>query len=144
MEGISDGWVYANEESLLAVPNSMATGADAFQTPGADGTPLYANNNVIVKVGEEGKLVIGLKKDVQVTDDWTLWTNWQLFYYGNNSALEPSGNPLSIDEMNGVGVVSAEIFTVNGTRTSTLQRGINIVRETLSDGTVRMKKVTVK
>ena len=144
MEGISDGWVYANEESFLAVPNSMATGADAFQTPGADGTPLYANNNVIVKVGEEGKLVIGLKKDVQVTDDWTLWTNWQLFYYGNNSALEPSGNPLSIDEMNGVGVVSAEIFTVNGTRTSTLQRGINIVRETLSDGTVRMKKVTVK
>ena len=105
---------------------------------------LYSNNNVVVKVGADGKLVIGLKKDVQITDDWTIWTNWQLFYYGKNSTLEPSGNALSIDALNAGNVVSAEVFTVNGTRESGLQRGVNIVRETLSDGTIRVRKVSVK
>ena len=144
MESLSDGWVYANEASFLAVPNSMTTAGDAFQAPGDDGANLYSNNNVIVKVGEDGKLTIGLKKDVQITDDWTIWTQWQLFYYGKNSSLTPSDNPLSIDNMNANMVVNAEVFTVNGVRLSGLQKGVNIVRETLSDGTVRVKKVTVK
>lgn len=144
MEGLSDGWIYANEAEYLAVPNSMTTAGDAFQTPGNDGANLFSNNNVIVKVGEDGKLTIGLKKDVQITDDWTIWTNWQLFYYGKNSSLTPSDNPLSIDNMNASNVVSAEVFTVNGVRLSGLQKGVNIVRETLSDGRVVVKKVTVK
>ncbi len=144
MDGLSDGWVWASESNQLAVPNSMATAADAFQTPSADGTPLYANNNVIVKVGEDGNLVIGLKKNINTTDDWTIWTNWQLFYYGNNSSLQESDNPLSIANVEGTTVVNAEFFTVNGTRVSGLQRGITIVRETLSDGSVRVSKVSVK
>ena len=144
MESLSDGWVYANEANFLAVPNSMTTAGDAFQTPGDDGANLYSNNNVIVKVGEDGKLTIGLKKDVQIANDWTIWTQWQLFYYGKNSSLTPSDNPLSIDNVNANKVVNAEVFTVNGVRLSGLQKGVNIVRETLSDGTVLVKKVTVK
>lgn len=138
LEALSDGWVWASEEDLLAVPNSMTTAGDAFA---AD---LYIDNNVIVKVGAEGKLTIGLKKDQQITDDWTIWTNWQLFYYGKNSSLEPSGNALGIDEYSAGNIISAEFFSVDGTRVNGLQRGITIVRETLNDGTTRVRKVSLK
>ena len=144
METLPDGWLYCDEAGMLAVPNSMTTAADAFNTPNDNNEMLYSNNNVVVKVGADGKLVIGLKKDVQITDDWTIWTNWQLFYYGKNSTLEPSGNALSIDALNAGNVVSAEVFTVNGTRVSGLQKGVNIVREILNDGTIRVRKVSVK
>ncbi|MBR6180289.1 MAG: hypothetical protein IKQ77_03650 [Prevotella sp.] len=145
MEGLSDGWIYCNEEAMLAVPNSMTTGGDAFCTYNSEGTELlYSGNNVVTKVGEDGKLVIGLKKDVLINSDWTLWTNWQLFYYGKNSNLQPSDNPLSIEQLNSGSVVSREFFTVNGTRTNGLQKGVNIVRETMNDGTVRVMKVSVK
>jgi hypothetical protein len=144
MESLPDGWVYASEENQLAVPNSMATAADAFQSPGSDGAPMFANNNVIVKVGEDGNLTIGLKKNINSTDDWCIWTNWQLFYYGKNSSLQPSDNPLGIDEINGNGVMSAEFYTVDGARVNGLQRGITIVRETLTDGTTRVRKVSIK
>ncbi|MBO4850422.1 MAG: hypothetical protein J5529_05900 [Prevotella sp.] len=144
METLPDGWLYCDEASLLAVPNSMTTAGDAFNTPNDANEMLYSNNNVVVKVGAEGKLVIGLKKDVHIDTDWTIWANWQLFYYGKNSTLEPSGNALSIDALTAGNVTSIEVFTVNGTRVSGLQKGVNIVRETLSDGTIRVRKVSVK
>ena len=137
-------WIFASEENKLAVPNSMATAADAFQTPGSDGKNLYSDNSVVVKVGEEGNLTIGLRKDVTLTDDWTIWTNWQLIYYGKNSTLEESGNPLSIETVNALGVTNAEVFTLDGSRVNKLQRGVNIVRQTLSDGSTRVVKVIVK
>ena len=144
LESLSDGWVWASEENNLAVPNSMTTAGDAFQSPGSDGAPMYANNNVIVKVGEDGNLTIGLKKNINATDDWVIWTNWQLFYFGKNSSLEPSDNPLNIDELNANGVVNAEFYTIDGARVNGLQRGITIVRETMTDGTTRVRKVTIK
>lgn len=138
MEALSDGWVYAYEPEYLAVPNSMTTAGDAFSQD------LYKGNEVIVKVGEDGNLTIGLKKDVTLTDDWTIWTAWQLFYYGPNSSLQPSDNPLYVETLNNNSVVNAEFFTINGTRISHIQRGVTIVRETLSDGSVRVRKVSIK
>ena len=135
-------WAWASEGAGLAVPNRMWTAADAFQTLGEDGAMLYSNNSVIVKVGTAGCLTIGLKKEVQVENDWTIWTNWQLFYYGKESALEE--DPQGINEIEGLGVTNAEVFSVNGTKNAGLQRGVNIVRETLSDGSVRVRKITVK
>lgn len=135
-------WAWASESAGLAVPDRMWTAADAFQTLGDNGAMLYTNNNLIVKVGAEGRLTIGLKKEVQVEGDWTIWTNWQLFYYGTESALEE--DPSAITNIESAGVTHAEVFSINGTRTPGLQRGVNIVRETLSDGTVRVRKITVK
>ena len=144
-EALSDGWVYVNEENFLAVPNSMTTAGDAFQSSDPNtNIPLYSGNNVIVKVGDEGRLTIGLKKNVLLTDDWTIWTNWQLFYYGKDSNLSESDNPLSIETAAIGNVVKAEFFTIDGARTSGLQKGITIVRETLGDGTTRVRKVTIK
>ena len=95
-----------------------------------------------MKVGAEGRLTIGLKKDTHIEGDWTIWTNWQLFYYGKDSALEES--PEGINDIQGNGVTKAEVFSINGTRLAGLQRGVNIVREKLSDGSVRVRKITVK
>ena len=128
--------------SRLTGHGLMWTAADAFQTMGEDGAMLYSNNSVIVKVGSAGCLTIGLKKEVQIENDWTIWTNWQLFYYGKESALEE--DPQGINEIEGLGVTNAEVFSVNGTKNAGLQRGVNIVRETLSDGSVRVRKITVK
>ena len=142
MYELPSDWAWASEGAGLAVPDRMWTAADAFQTMGDDGAMLYSNNNVIVKVGAAGKLTIGLKKEVQIDGDWTIWTNWQLFYYGKNSALEE--DPQGINTIEGIGVRNAEIFSVNGSKVAGLQRGVNIVRETLSNGTVRVRKITVK
>ena len=138
MEALSDGWVYASEAELLAVPNAMTSAGDAFAQD------LYKDNEVIVKVGEEGKLTIGMKKDVTLSNDWTIWTGWKLFYYGPNSSLEPSDNPLIVEGINTNAVVNTEFYTINGTRISRIQKGVTIVRETLSDGSVRVRKVTIK
>ncbi len=140
----SDGWAWASQDNKLVVPHSMTTAGDMFQSVDEQEVPYFSNNNVIVKVGQEGILTIGLKKDVLITNDWTLWTNWQLFYYGKNSQLAESDNPMSIEAIAAGQVSNAEVFSVNGTRVNGLQRGINIVRETLSDGTVRVRKVSVK
>jgi len=138
MEALSDGWIYASEADLLAVPNSMTTAGDAFSQG------LYAGNEVVAKVGEDGVLTIGLRKDITLTDDWTIWANWQLFYYGANSTLEPSDNPLNVEGINANSIVNAEFYTLNGTRINGLQRGVTIVRETLNDGTVRVRKISIK
>ncbi len=138
LEALSDGWVWASEADQLAVPNSMVAAGDAFSQD------LYKGNEVIVKVGEEGKLTIGMKKNVTLTDDWTIWTGWQLFYYGKNSSLQPSDNPLYVESISSNAVVNAEFFTINGTRVNGIKRGVTIVRETLSDGTVRVRKVSIK
>ena len=88
MDELLSDWAWADESKGLAVPNRMWTAADAFKTVGNNGAKLFSNNSIIVKVGPEGRLTIGLKKDVQISADWTIWTNWQLFYYGKNSSLE--------------------------------------------------------
>ena len=57
------------------VPNNMATACTGF-TAG-----LYADNSVIVEV-TDGTLRIGVKKDVLIGADWTIFDNFELTYYG--------------------------------------------------------------
>lgn len=57
------------------VPNNMATACTGF-TAG-----LYADNSVIVEV-TDGTLRIGVKKDVLIGSDWTMFDNFELTYYG--------------------------------------------------------------
>ncbi|MBR6589071.1 MAG: hypothetical protein IKK67_01170 [Bacteroidaceae bacterium] len=57
------------------VPNNMATACTGF-TAG-----LYADNSVIVEV-TDGTLRIGVKKDVLIGADWTMFDNFELTYYG--------------------------------------------------------------
>jgi hypothetical protein len=57
------------------VPNNMNTATTGF-TAG-----LYADNSVIAQV-TDGTLRIGVKKDVLIGADWTMFDNFELTYYG--------------------------------------------------------------
>ena len=142
-EDLLDSWVWASEEEKLAVPNSMQTAGDQFQTPNdATGKNYYADNRVTVKVGADGKLTIGLKKDVKLTDDWTIWTNWQLFYFGNNSALTPDSDASHINNLNG-DPVKVEFFNLAGQQLKAVN-GVAIKKVTTADGNVSTQTVIVK
>ena len=144
-ESLPDGYAWASEVNTLAVPNSMTTGGDAFLTENpATGKNFYAGNCVTVKVGEEGKLTIGLKKDVHIDTDWTLWTNWQLFYFGKNSALQPDIYVNAIKEIGSGDAVKVEFFNLNGARLNNAKKGIVIMKQTMSDGSVKIKKTVMK
>ena len=43
-----------------------------------------------------------------------------------------------------VKTVKVEFFGINGAKTSSLQKGINIVKSTMSDGSVVVKKLIVR
>ena len=106
-------------------------------------------NMVTVKVGEDGKLRIGLFKNVATSNlDWTVWDDWTLWYFGPNSALLPSGDNSQYQEEQGIAIVNldkairVETFTLDGRKVTSKQRGIVIQRMTMPDGSsVVIKKI---
>ena len=58
------------------VPNDMNCASDAFSAG------LYADNRVVAQV-TDGTLRIGVKKDVLIGGDWTIFDNVMLTYYGS-------------------------------------------------------------
>lgn len=58
------------------VPNDMNCASDAFSAG------LYANNRVVAQV-TDGTLRIGVKKNVLIGGDWTIFDNVMLTYYGS-------------------------------------------------------------
>ena len=144
-DALSDGYVWASEANQLAVPNSMATGGEMFMTFNeTTGKNYYDGNTVTVKVGEDGNLTIGLKKKELITDDWTLWTNWRLYYYGKNSSKTPNNDPSGIKELSSEKPVSIEFFNLNGVRINKPQKGIAIMKQKMNDGTVKVTKIMIK
>ena len=69
-------YFYNEEEDVYYyVPNNMEA-ADAWFNAG------YYRNSLECKVGYDGKLTIGIKKDAGISEDWTCIDNWTLEYYG--------------------------------------------------------------
>lgn len=101
------------------------------------------NTSIIFKVGAEGKARIGINIKYVKDGDWTVWDNWKLTYYGKNSAKEVGPVNGIKDASSVTEIVKTEVFNLNGARVKT-GKGIAIVRQTLSDGTVRVKKVMMK
>lgn len=135
--GYNGGDGEASVANGIYVPNTMATGAMAFNE-GA-----YVNS-VIVKV-TGNKLTIGLKKNESLKSDWTLFDNWTLTYYGANSAQTPNGDASGIEGVaSDATVVSVAYYTLGGARIAAPNKGINIVKTVLSDGTVNVSKILVK
>jgi hypothetical protein len=101
---------------------------------------MYTTNSVITKV-TDGTLTIGFRNQNSIASDWTVATNFQLLYYGANSALIPS-------EITGVvkneEVQSRRFFTVDGRENSQAVKGLNIVKTTMKDGSVKTTKVVVR
>ena len=146
------GWAAAKTDTIDAennvyaytvVPNNMAQAEVCFIKE--DASYNYSGAEVIVKVGEDGKLRIGVKKEAKITNDWTIWTNWQLFYYGKNSTKEVTGDAtVGIEDIASSAAVKTEFFTVGGAQVSKPGKGVVIMKQTLSDGSVKIRKIIVK
>ena len=61
--------------NLVYIPDNMEAAAAYFENE------LYPNS-IQVQVGEDGVLTIGVEKYNYIEGDWTIFTNWQLFYLG--------------------------------------------------------------
>ena len=120
-------------EQIIYLPNTMEAANYLFDTKQmhVDG------NSVSFFVGEDGVLTVGLKKEVTINDDWTIFDNFHLYYIGQDIPTGITGTTTS-------DVVSREYFTVGGARISQPERGITIVKTRHADGTVKVQKVLVK
>ena len=129
----------ANGESLV-MPNDMVSSGNYMNNEG-----LYWNK-VIVKV-TDGTLRIGVAKPEQIAGDWVIMDNWSLKYFGENSTKTPTGDIVtSIETVGGEAAVvtNVEFFSINGAKMNGLSKGINIMKSTMSDGSVIVKKIVVR
>jgi len=122
------------------VANTMATASEVFLEE------KYMNNSVIVKVPANGKLRIGLRKKGEQGKSWTLFDNWTLTYYGENSAKVAT--PIDLEQVVAVdnlaaepSVLKREFFTIDGRRANSMQKGIMIMKTTLSNGSIVVRKI---
>jgi hypothetical protein len=66
-----------------------------------------------------------------------------LTYYGKNSAKEVTPTGITAAQSNGQ-VVRTEFFNLNGARINAPRSGVMIIKQTMADGTVKVRKAVVK
>lgn len=119
------------------VPNSMSDARSCFDS--STDRLVYLNELSFTVGAGDYATVIGLIKSVAEVNDWCLFDNWQLTYYG------ASGSTDGVKSVNtSATALSTEYYTANGIRTATPQKGVNIVKRQYSDGSVKTMKVVVK
>lgn len=121
------------------IPNNMVTAQAFFESELAGAAYTSEAADYYTPVG--GEIVIGARKSGKVSGDWAIFKKFTLLYLGNGTD--------GIESVAGNGgsnapVVGTRIYNVNGIETGRLEKGLNIVKTTLSDGTVRVKKILVK
>ena len=119
------------------VANNMEQAANKFAAG------LYAGTTITFKVPEDMKVRIGMSKTVQQSKNWCIWGGWQLTYYGKNSAKEVTPTGITAAQSNGQ-VVRTEFFNLNGARINAPRSGVMIIKQTMADGTVKVRKAVVK
>jgi hypothetical protein len=143
MKWVIIGSQVKNAETGLWVPNDMVSSVAFFE----HASKPYSNS-VIAKIEEGDDLRIGIK--TLDGGSWVIMDNFELWYYGANSSKKASGDTtVGIEKLAGndkaaVTVLRTEFFTVNGIRTQALRKGLVIVRQIMSDGSVVTKKLTLK
>ena len=100
-------------------------------------------------VSEDGQpTVIGVRKKEVIPNDWAIFDNFRLIYYGDGDANKPEDFTSSIGETKTEGtakVVSSAWYTLNGVRVAEpKQRGIYIRQDLMDDGTRKSVKVMIK
>ncbi len=121
------------------MPGSLVSGRSYMDAPNEG---VYTNS-VICKVGDDGQLTIGIKKDQNVSNSWVVCDNFKLYYYGDGSSQQPSGDASSVNAV-ATAPVKVEFFSLSGARISKPVKGVVIQKQILGDGSVKVQKVTVK
>ena len=122
-EGLPEGYT---------APGSLIAAVDMF-----DETTYM--NELVCQV-TDGAMTIGIKKEQTSGADWVVMDNFRLIYHGTASTLTPD-DPVSVSSISRVPVLKVERFTLDGRRATSAQRGIVVVRTTLTDGTIIVRKV---
>jgi hypothetical protein len=136
-EAIGSGSTVAVGEHEV-VPNSMAAANDWFEA--GYYAPQAEFNQTFINVGEEGKLRIGVKKSVQLSTDWSIFDNFQLWYFGTEVSAEDLATEVeAVDAATAAPQIEA-IYTAAGVPVSSFVQGMNIVK--YANGVV--KKIFVK
>lgn len=143
-DGIGEEILKVNGEDVsYYLPNSLV-GGKAYMDPDiVTANEGVYTNKVIAKVGDDGKLRIGIKKDVDPANSWVVCDSWKLFYCGANSQLTPSGD-LTLVETLEAQPARIEFYSVGGSRISKPGKGIAIMKKVMGDGSVKVQKVIIK
>ena len=113
------------EEVQYYVPNNMAQAAYAFQSTKEDGSTLYQNCLQFEVAEGQESVTIGLKKDVAVTNDWTMFDTWRLEYLGTTTpAVDPTTD---IQDVEIETPTKVAIYNLAGQRVSKATKGIYII-----------------
>ena len=121
-----------------AIPTSMGQANNAFENG------LYQNYLLFQVAEGQDEVTIGFKKKAGVGDDWMCYDNWTLEYWGTAAPASDPTTAITTAEATATGVVSRAIYSLDGTQQVRLLKGVNIVKTTLADGTVRVSKVLVR
>jgi len=115
-------------------PNDMVSAKDAF----LEGRYL---SELIIKV-TDGKLRIGIKKSENASTDWVIMDDFKLTYYGANSSKQQDGDATPVEFVaKSAQPVAVDFYTLDGRRATAAQKGLFILKTTMSDGTVVVKKI---
>lgn len=144
-QGSTDGMVKyvegATSDKNLWIPNNMIT-AQAFFKSEQVGSKYETEPLKIVYDGKS-EFYIGAYKDVKVTNDWTIIKNFTLEYAGYDPN-EPVTAIKDIENAAGNTTMGTKIYNAAGMLIGKLQRGINVVVTTLSDGSKKVSKIIMK
>lgn len=143
--GSTDGMVKyvegATSDENLWIPNNMIT-AQAFFKSEQVGSKYETEPLKIVYDGKS-EFYIGAYKDVKVTNDWTIIKNFTLEYAGYDPN-DPVTAIKDIENAAGTTTMGTKIYNAAGMLIGKLQRGINVVVTTLSDGSKKVSKIIMK
>ena len=112
---ITASYLVEGETATRYIPNLRVAAATYFET-GA------YTNTVWVKVGEDGVLTIGLRKNALIDGDWTPFNNWRLYYCG--PTLPDAVKSIDAETATAAG---KSIFNLAGQKVSKAQKGIYII-----------------
>lgn len=118
------------------VPNNMAT-AQNYMVSEEVG-PKYDSEVITFNYDGNSPFFIGVASDTETGNEWTLIKQFNLKCVNVVNGIEQINGEKAGD------VVSTKIYDINGIQLGALKKGVNIVKTTMSDGSVKVKKVVVK
>ena len=101
-------------------------------------------NELIFTLPENATLRIGLKKTMKIANDWTLFDDWHLYYFGGESERTADGDDYTttVQDLSRMSrVIGTELFTIDGRRVAGAHKGLLLQKTILENGQIIVKKV---
>ena len=131
----------ADDNESFWIPNTMVTAQNFFKSEQVGSN--YETEPLKIVYDGKSEFYIGAYKDVKVTHDWTIIKNFTLEYAGYDPN-EPVTAIKDIENAAGNTTMGTKIYNAAGMLIGKLQRGINVVVTTLSDGSKKVSKIIMK